>query len=220
MNIIKFNNSILKYDGKWLETDGTPTPPPTYETVTINGLIWMKYNLAYDDGGSGIYTYDNGTVNGVNIGLQYSYTHDAAVRVANKLNQLDGWRLPTNDDWVNLINYAGGPDLARTKLKATEGWNQNGNGTDDYGFRVIPVSRYDIKDPAHPVPMLEDLGNYAWFWSSTEWEINPKGYIYVYFNYNNYNPWESDWLGIKDHTRDIIGVSPMSLRLVKNVPVV
>lgn len=26
MNIIKFNNSILKYDGKWLETDGTPTP--------------------------------------------------------------------------------------------------------------------------------------------------------------------------------------------------
>lgn len=36
MNIIKFNNSILKYDGKWLNSDVTPTPPhPDYNPLNL-----------------------------------------------------------------------------------------------------------------------------------------------------------------------------------------
>jgi uncharacterized protein (TIGR02145 family) len=33
-----------------------------------------------------------------------------------------GYRLPTNEDWDNLVNYAGGASVAGKKLKAKSGW--------------------------------------------------------------------------------------------------
>ena len=58
-----------------------------YQTVNVGGKIWMAENLAYDDGGSGIY------YNPYN--KEYYYTWEAANRIAMKF----GWKLPTNEDW-------------------------------------------------------------------------------------------------------------------------
>ena len=50
----------------------------------------------------------------------------------------EGWRLPKDEDWDALFETVGGADVAGKKLKSLVGWNFNGNGTDDYGFSVVP----------------------------------------------------------------------------------
>lgn len=71
MNIIKFNNSILKYDGKWLETNNNidpynplNLPPNTFRVRTNDGRApWGVYNTAtLVPGTSDVYdVYKSGT---------------------------------------------------------------------------------------------------------------------------------------------------------------
>jgi uncharacterized protein (TIGR02145 family) len=53
-----------------------------------------------------------------------------------------GWHLPSNDEWEELVDIAGGVKVAGVKLKAKSGWidykGKSGNGTDDYGFSALP----------------------------------------------------------------------------------
>ena len=49
-----------------------------------------------------------------------------------------GWHIPSDNDWDILMNYVGGYETAGAKLKATSDWNENGNGTDQYGFSALP----------------------------------------------------------------------------------
>ncbi|MCL2283936.1 MAG: hypothetical protein FWC26_11535, partial [Fibromonadales bacterium] len=69
-----------------------------------------------------------------------------------------GWRLPTTADWQTLINYAGGENAAGTKLKAIEGWNDNGNGSDDFGFSALPAGAVS------PSNEFCDAGSFGWWW--------------------------------------------------------
>lgn len=67
-----------------------------YQTVNVGGKIWMAENLAYDDGGDGIfYNPDN---------KEYYYTWEAAKRVEEKL----GWKLPNDEDWNKACESCGG----------------------------------------------------------------------------------------------------------------
>ena len=108
---------------------------PSFDEVTIGTQTWMASNLAIDDGGEGITIKDNVTANGVNFGTQYYYSRAAAIRVANSIT---GWHLPSASEWSTLASYIG-TSVAGTKLKSTSGWNNSGNGTDDYGFTGLPV---------------------------------------------------------------------------------
>ncbi|MCQ2107353.1 MAG: hypothetical protein MJZ05_01150 [Fibrobacter sp.] len=58
----------------------------------------------------------------------------------------EGWKIPTRDEWTTLILAAGGDVGANEKwtnggiaLKSKTGWDENGNGTDEYGFNVKPA---------------------------------------------------------------------------------
>ena len=145
-----------------------PVPPgPTFDTVTIGNQIWMSKNLAIDDGQSGIRTrtvnYGQGDV------VEYYYNWDAAVRVAASIT---GWHLPTRAEWNTLANAVGGTSTAGTKLKSTYGWNNDGNGTDDYGFAAFPAGDPDLR-----------IGNYANFWTTSELS-SPDYAEYIKFRYN------------------------------------
>ena len=119
------------------------------KTVKIGNQIWMNKNLAIDDGGDGI------TIN-KETGEHY-YTWDAAKRVAEKIK---GWHLPTIAELDFLAANAGGREVCGNKLKAVSGWDDDGNGTDDFGFSALPAGSYDGS--------FYYLGSYANFWTATE----------------------------------------------------
>jgi uncharacterized protein (TIGR02145 family) len=56
----------------------------------------------------------------------------------------EGWRLPDRYDWEYLARAIGELSIAGTLLKSKTGWEGRGNGTDDYGFSVLPLSTYHL----------------------------------------------------------------------------
>jgi uncharacterized protein (TIGR02145 family) len=55
----------------------------------------------------------------------------------------NGWHIPSNADWDKLMEFVGGE--AGTRLKARNGWDGSGDGTDDYGFSALPGGYYSDK---------------------------------------------------------------------------
>ncbi|MEE3340770.1 MAG: FISUMP domain-containing protein, partial [Hallerella sp.] len=85
-----------------------------------------------------------------------------------------GWHLPGNIDFKTLYESVGGKQVAGKKLKNKEGWNNNGNGTDAFGFSALPAGyRYSNG-------YYDDEGDDALFWSSTE---STSGYAYDMYLY-------------------------------------
>ena len=73
----------------------------------------------------------------------------------------EGWHLPSNEDWSNLILAIGGYEVAGKLLKSTSGWTRDGNGSDEFSFAAYPAGgRGGAGNYNHE-------GFYAHFWSST-----------------------------------------------------
>ena len=101
----------------------------TYKKVTIGTQTWMAENLNYAAKGSKC--YGDSDDNCVKYGRLYSWS------TANKACPA-GWHLPTDDEWKTLEKFTGDSSTAGAKLKSTAGWNENGNGSDEYGFSALP----------------------------------------------------------------------------------
>ena len=81
-----------------------------FKTVQIGNQIWMAENLNIDIGEGCIQV--GLTESEINEnGLVYNY--EAAIEAAVKI---EGWHLPTEDEWVQLIEHLGGEELAFNKL--------------------------------------------------------------------------------------------------------
>ena len=141
--------------------------------VDIGNQTWMSRNLAINDGQGGIYTHQ------MTYYLEYYYTLDAAIRVANSI---PGWHLPSAAEWDTLANTVGS-STAGTKLKSTYGWT-TGAGTDDYGFTAFPSGRW-----YNSSPQFRDIGTRAIFWTSSS-DYNrgfDEGATMRYFDLNKKN---------------------------------
>jgi uncharacterized protein (TIGR02145 family) len=82
------------------------------------------------------------------------------------------------------VNYAGGEDKAGTKLKSAAGWNEDGNGTNDFGWSALPGGNGSSDDGFY------DAGNYGSWWSATEDDANNArnrnmGYDIEYVRWDN-----------------------------------
>ena len=56
--------------------------------------------------------------------------------------QETGWRIPTDDDWQDLVDFAGGNPVAGGKLKEvgiTHWATPNNGATNEYGFTSLPA---------------------------------------------------------------------------------
>lgn len=73
-----------------------------------------------------------------------------------------GWRVPTQKDWQDLIDYLGGKEQAGSLLKNIEGWGGDGNGNNLSGFAALPGGFRGYDGISYSV------GYMARWWTSTE----------------------------------------------------
>ncbi|WP_458450076.1 fibrobacter succinogenes major paralogous domain-containing protein [Fibrobacter sp.] len=130
-----------------------------YRTVTIGDQVWMAENLNFETDSS--FCYNDSAEYCAKYGRLYVWT--AAMDACPS-----GWHLPDLAEWKTLLAAVGGDSVAGAKLKSTSGWNSDGNGTDDFGFTVLPAGGRSSKD---------FVGEAAAFWTS-EWYGEYDDYAY------------------------------------------
>jgi uncharacterized protein (TIGR02145 family) len=91
-----------------------------WEAAGVNGKpAWCYYNFAPE--------------NGRKYGKLYNWF---AVNDPRGLPP-EGWLIPDENDWKALFEFLGGMKSAGGKIKAGNGWNKDGGGTDETGFGGI-----------------------------------------------------------------------------------
>jgi uncharacterized protein (TIGR02145 family) len=126
--------------------------------------------------------YDNDPKNGKKFGRLYNWY---AVTDPRGLAP-EGWHIPSREEWTQLDENFGGIRAAGEKLKSTGGWACEGNGTNESGFNGLPGGIRTDKGN------FEYLGQYGYWWSSTEFRPKYAYYRYLYchskklFTYVNY----------------------------------
>ncbi|MFO7621684.1 MAG: FISUMP domain-containing protein [Bacteroidales bacterium] len=172
-----------------------------YNTVTIGLQVWMAENLKttkYNDGTdiplattgwSNLQTpaycwYDNDKdAYGDIYGALYNW-HSAET---GKLCP-SGWHVPSELEWIELLNFADGQAVAGGKLKeeGTTHWQSPNTGASDYyNFKALPGGdRYIYGD-------FSNIGLSAKFWSSSL--TSPSGSIHAKYLFLQY---DSEWGGI------------------------
>lgn len=182
----------------------------TYNWVRIGEQVWMAENLAYlpavgppsivsETAYYYVHDYSGINVSDAKTTSNYKtfgvlYNWPAAQNACPT-----GWHLPTNEEWEQLAQYISdtkGP-YSKTKwgdwidvgkhLKTALGWNNNGNGTDDFGFSGLPGG-------AQVNASFSDIGISGTWWSATnaptpdhiwQWVLS---YQYTYFFSSNALP--------------------------------
>ena len=98
----------------------------------------------------------------------------------------EGWHLPYDAEWYYLFDGIYGiysiaanrewPTAGRG-LKSTTGWKDDGNGSDAYGFSVLPVGFRSYTDGSYT-----SEGDYARFWSPGDNKTSANALSLVYAN--------------------------------------
>ncbi len=127
----------------------------SYSTVVIGNQTWTAVNY----NGPGGVNYNNGA-NDPAYGKLYTFPEIQAVTLPS------GWRLPTADDFNNLLIGFGGTkqssgnyavnQSAALKLMSTTGWTTT-NGNNQTGFNALPAGYFDGAN------LFEYLGTQTFF---------------------------------------------------------
>jgi uncharacterized protein (TIGR02145 family) len=157
-----------KHIGEGPFTD--PRDGQIYNSEKIGNQIWMTKNLNYNASSS--VCYDNKAYNCTTYGRLYDW-NTAMSACPN------GWHLPSLEEWYILIYYAGGNSTGGKHLRATSGWNNNGNGLDTYGFAALPGGARVFKVDFNAV------GRDGYWWSASEYG-NKSDFVYIMFMDSNY----------------------------------
>ena len=191
----KLNDSINKLN-KELNTpkDGEACPHSptvtdvdgnTYSTVRIGNQCWMRENLrvTHRPNGTTAVTYSTPSGAPANFGYNYSFSEmmagASATSAATQGICPDGWRVPSDADFNELVTYAQlKAGNACGSLKATYGWDSDYSGDNTLGMSLLPA---------------EDDGSYLDYYSSNyhDW------YLYEDANFYNYGDWTGNELPLR-----------------------
>ena len=210
------NNSGLAYGNEVsFTTDvegvlGEPCPGlPTvtyegqvYNTVYIGGQCWLKESLNVglkipdsqnmtDNGEIEKYCYDDLDANCDTYGGLYqwdeimNYTTDPETQGICP----DGWHIPSKEEYNFMIGYLGSEFVAGGKMKST-GTIEAGTGlwfapntgaTNESGFTAHPGGQ------RLTTGSFDDLGEYVYFWTSSEYSDYSSWSINIHTNYDDAN---------------------------------
>ena len=148
-----------------------------YKTVEIGNQWWMAENLNYD-AGSGSWAYDSIPSNAEIYGLLYD--RETACDVCP-----DGWHLPSDTEWEELIDYLGGAYFAGGKMKeaGTTHWiSPNTGATNESGFTALPGGGRSTLHGG-----FYGLGSNAVFCSSTNGSSRDLSWTTHYVTYTSSN---------------------------------
>jgi len=170
-------------------TDDRSYPHQTYKTVVIGTQTWMAENLNYPAEGSKCYS--NSESNCVTYGRLYDWatamnlpncgSSTCASQIQPKHRGIcpEGWHIPSQADWNVMTAYIGGASTEGKMLKATSGWNSNGNGTDEFGFSALPGG-YGGSDGG-----FSNVGYQGDWWSASENSAANAYRRLMYYNVEN-----------------------------------
>jgi len=165
-----------------------------YSIVKINNQLWMAENLyvsrfrngdtipeaktdeewerAGDESNPAWCYYDNDLANGKRYGKLYNWYAVADPRGLAP----EGWHIPSDEEWIQLTDNLGGEEIAGYKMKSTNGWRGEGNGTNESGFSGLPGGYRDVNGDYYPI------GDYGIWWSSTEYSPRYAWNRFLHFN--------------------------------------
>lgn len=187
-----------------------------YHTVKIGAQTWLKENLdigtmipgTQDQTNNSLiekYCYNNLPANCDTYGAMYQWSEAMQYSTVPGTQGIcpGGWHVASDGEWKELEMQLGMTQTLAdatgwrgtnegSKLKATSGWNSEGNGTDEFGFTALPGGyRYYYNQT------FFDLGNKGDWWSATGYDAaeswarrltNVNGDVYRYhFNKGNGN---------------------------------
>jgi len=120
--------------------------------------------------------YENLGKNGTKYGRLYNWYAVTDPRgLAPK-----GWKIPTLNDWDSLFAIIGGIDEAALKMKNENGWEANGNGTNETGFSALPGG-YRDQGGVFYYPGIR-----GFWWASTEQNQYNAICLYSDYYFNNF----------------------------------
>ena len=120
--------------------------------------------------------------NDINNGKKFGKIYNWYAIIDERGLAPDGWRIPNNEDWLELSNYLGGEKIAGTKLKSTYGWKNQGNGSNESGFNALPGG-YRFSNGT-----FNKIEKYIYWWSiSKPKKENDYWIAYVRFNESDFN---------------------------------
>lgn len=148
-------------------------------TIDIGPQIWMAENLdvthfqngdpipeitsaeewvkAGESGQPAWCHFNNNPANGEQYGKLYNWYAATDERGLAP----EGWQVPTDDDWTLLAENSGGISQAGTAMKSTNGWANNGNGSNQTGMNILPAGGRGGQSG------FTGQGSVAVFWSAT-----------------------------------------------------
>lgn len=176
-----------------------------YKGNTSDSTSWCYDNKASNcDKYGRLYTWsavmDSAAQFNVNAGTQCGYGKTCTPKSPHRGICPEGWHVPTNEEYGTLYTCIGGSSTAGSLLKSTSGWSSSGNGSDKYGFSVLPAG-YRSNDCC-----FYNEGYYANLWSASEYNDTRAWYQYFRYTYGDANQSDSN----KSYGR--------SLRCLKDTP--
>ncbi|GMQ24552.1 hypothetical protein Aoki45_12340 [Algoriphagus sp. oki45] len=150
------------------ETFTDPRDGNVYKIIKIGDQTWFAENLKYKTSES--FCYDNDPQNCVLGGRLYRWELSKTVCPI-------GWHLPSIDEWRTLSEFLGGSDFAGGYLKSIKRWAEpNVGATNSTGFSAFAAGFLELDGS-----FISTQGKQAFFWSSTEMDLN-SAFLIRFFN--------------------------------------
>jgi uncharacterized protein (TIGR02145 family) len=131
----------------------TGCPENDLPSVGINGQVWTIQNYDgthYQNGDiipeikspaewekltTGAWCYYN---NDESNGTKYQKLYNIFAINDKRGFAPKGWHIPSNTEWIKLVDFLGGASVAASAMKSTRGWNGSGNGTNISKLNCLP----------------------------------------------------------------------------------